>query len=54
MLVELSRLGRKVLGSGGAVLGGAVRGGLIEKVTGGQRFEEGERRSKTGTWERVC
>lgn len=45
--------GRGLLGSGGAVLGGAVRGGLTEKVTGGQRFEKGEGRSRTGTWERV-
>lgn len=50
---ELSRPGKGVLGSGGAELGGAVRGGLTEKVTCGQRFEAGKGRSGTGTWGRV-
>lgn len=50
---ELSRPGKGLLGSGGAGLGGAIRGGLTEKVTCGQRFEEGIGRSGTGTWGRV-
>lgn len=45
--------GEGVLGSGGTELGGAIRGGLTEKVTCGQRFEEGIGRSGTGTWGRV-
>ena len=37
----------------GAVLDGAVRGGLTEKVTFEQRPEEGEGRSGTGPWGRA-